>query len=55
MDEEYAKKAEVASFTDNDVSLQSSLTVSSSALESNGSSIPQNEKGYAWCIKSWNT
>ena len=44
MDEEYAEEAEVASFTDDDVSSHSSLTVSSSTLESNGSSLPQNEE-----------
>ncbi|XWS40608.1 hypothetical protein CRYUN_Cryun17cG0010300 [Craigia yunnanensis] len=44
MDEEYAEEAEVASFTDDDVSTHSSLTVSSSTLESNGSSLPRNEE-----------
>ncbi|KAK6280408.1 hypothetical protein POUND7_020675 [Theobroma cacao] len=44
MDEEYAEEAEVASFTDDDVSSHSSLTVSSSTLESNGSSLPRNEE-----------
>ncbi|KAL4379561.1 hypothetical protein GQ457_02G012340 [Hibiscus cannabinus] len=40
MDEEYAEEAEVASFTDDDVSSHSSLTVSSSTLESNNGSVP---------------
>ncbi|OMP05576.1 hypothetical protein COLO4_08741 [Corchorus olitorius] len=44
MDEEYAEEAEVASLTDDDVSSHSSLTVSSSTLESNGSSLPRNEE-----------
>ncbi|MFQ6620637.1 hypothetical protein Gotur_000069 [Gossypium turneri] len=44
MDEEYAEEAEIASFTDDDVSSHSSLTVSSSNLESNGSSLPQNKE-----------
>ncbi|XWS44029.1 hypothetical protein CRYUN_Cryun15aG0010200 [Craigia yunnanensis] len=44
MDEEYAEEAEVASFTDDDVSSHSSLIVSSSALESNGGSVPRNEE-----------
>ncbi|XVF16227.1 hypothetical protein REPUB_Repub10bG0013500 [Reevesia pubescens] len=44
MDEEYAEEAEVASFTDDDVSSHSSLTVSSSTLESNRSSLPRNKE-----------
>ncbi|KAE8718474.1 UPF0481 protein [Hibiscus syriacus] len=44
MDEEYAEEAEVASFTDDDVSSHSSLTVCSSTLESNGGSLPQIEE-----------
>ncbi|XVF57835.1 hypothetical protein PTKIN_Ptkin07bG0014600 [Pterospermum kingtungense] len=44
MDGEYAEEAEVASFTDDDVSSHSSLTVSSSTFESNGSSLPRNEE-----------
>ncbi|KAG4180335.1 hypothetical protein ERO13_A10G159800v2 [Gossypium hirsutum] len=44
MDDEYAEEAEVASFTDDDVSSHSSQTVSSSTLESNGGSHPQNEE-----------
>ncbi|EOA32757.1 hypothetical protein CARUB_v10016062mg [Capsella rubella] len=36
MNEEYYKEAEIASITDDDVSSHSSLTVSSSTLESNG-------------------
>ncbi|XVE67731.1 hypothetical protein DITRI_Ditri09bG0012100 [Diplodiscus trichospermus] len=46
MDEEYAEEADVASFSDDDddVSSHSSLTGSSSTLESNGSSLPQNEE-----------
>ncbi|XVF13936.1 hypothetical protein REPUB_Repub09cG0012800 [Reevesia pubescens] len=44
MDEEYAEEAEIASFTDGDVCTHSSLTVSSSTLESNGSSLPRNEE-----------
>ncbi|XP_022739747.1 uncharacterized protein LOC111291892 isoform X2 [Durio zibethinus] len=44
MDEEYAEEAEVASLTDDDVTSHSSLTVSSSTLESNGSSLPRNEE-----------
>ncbi|MBA0695838.1 hypothetical protein Goari_002437 [Gossypium aridum] len=39
MDDEYAEEAEVASFTDDDVSSHSSHTVSSSTLESNGGNI----------------
>ncbi|KAK9010841.1 hypothetical protein V6N11_043709 [Hibiscus sabdariffa] len=44
VDEEYAEEAEIASFTDDDVSSHSSLTVSSSTFESNGSSLPQNKE-----------
>ncbi|KAE8720140.1 F28J7.14 protein, putative isoform 1 [Hibiscus syriacus] len=44
MDEDYAEEAEIASFTDDDVSSHSSLTASSSTLESNGSSLPQNKE-----------
>ncbi|KAE8710048.1 F28J7.14 protein, putative isoform 1 [Hibiscus syriacus] len=44
MDEEYAEEAEIASFTDDDVSSHSSLTISSSTLESNRSSLPQNKE-----------
>jgi len=36
MNEEYYKEAEIASITDDDISSHSSLTVSSSTLESNG-------------------
>ncbi|XVF60082.1 hypothetical protein PTKIN_Ptkin08bG0014900 [Pterospermum kingtungense] len=44
MDEEYDEEAEAASFTDDDVSSHSSVTVSSSTLESNGTSLPRNEE-----------
>ncbi|KAL4367238.1 hypothetical protein GQ457_05G011080 [Hibiscus cannabinus] len=44
VDEEYGEEAEIASFTDDDVSSHSSLTVSSSTFESNGSSLPQNKE-----------
>ncbi|CAK9161708.1 unnamed protein product [Ilex paraguariensis] len=39
--EEYTREAEIASFTDDDASSHSSLAVSSSAIEWNGSSRPQ--------------
>ncbi|XP_044503013.1 uncharacterized protein LOC123223738 [Mangifera indica] len=42
--EEYAEEAEVAAFTDDDVSSHSSLIVSSSAAKSNIGLPPQNEK-----------
>ncbi|XP_042494370.1 uncharacterized protein LOC122073803 [Macadamia integrifolia] len=44
MDEEYADEAEVASFTEDDVSSHSSLNVPSSTVDTAGSSLPQNEK-----------
>ncbi|XP_044466263.1 uncharacterized protein LOC123196340 [Mangifera indica] len=44
MHEEYAEEAEVASFTDDDVSSHSSLATSSSAVELNNDLPPQNEK-----------
>ncbi|KAK8556917.1 hypothetical protein V6N13_064903 [Hibiscus sabdariffa] len=44
MDEQYGEEGEVASFTDDDVSSRSSLAASSSTLESNGASLPQNEE-----------
>ncbi|KAB1211752.1 hypothetical protein CJ030_MR6G015025 [Morella rubra] len=44
MNEEYAEEAELASFTDDDVSSHSSQTVSSTALDSNGGIPPQNEE-----------
>ncbi|XVE84131.1 hypothetical protein DITRI_Ditri16bG0144900 [Diplodiscus trichospermus] len=44
MDEEYAEEAEVASLTDDDVSSHSSLAVSSSTFDSNGSSLSRNEE-----------
>ncbi|GMI93977.1 hypothetical protein like AT3G01810 [Hibiscus trionum] len=44
MDEENAEEDGVASFTDDDVSSHSSLAASSSTLESNGGSLPQNEE-----------
>ncbi|KAG9141965.1 hypothetical protein Leryth_009325 [Lithospermum erythrorhizon] len=42
MDEEYADEAEIASFTDDDVSSHSSLVVSFAAVESNGGTPCQN-------------
>ncbi|XP_022775506.1 uncharacterized protein LOC111317311 [Durio zibethinus] len=50
MDEEYAEEVEVASFTNDDVSSHSSLTVSSSTLESNGSSLPRNEVAFSFFL-----
>ncbi|KAL6135894.1 hypothetical protein ACLB2K_068119 [Fragaria x ananassa] len=47
MDEEYADEAEVASFTDDDVSSHSSQTVSSSLETSRGVSSPKEETGQA--------
>lgn len=44
MNEEYLEEAEVASFTDDDVSSQSSFAVSPSTLESNGGLPPQLEE-----------
>lgn len=44
MNEEYAEEAELASFTDDDVSSHSSQTISSTALDSNGGLPPQNEE-----------
>lgn len=44
MNEEYAEEAETASFTDDDISSHSSQTVSSTALDSNGSLRPHNEE-----------
>ncbi|XP_059644183.1 uncharacterized protein LOC132285959 [Cornus florida] len=44
MNEEYAEEAEIASFTDDDVSSHSSLAASSPALESNAVLPPQNEE-----------
>ncbi|OVA09491.1 EEIG1/EHBP1 N-terminal domain [Macleaya cordata] len=44
MNGEYAEEAEIASFTDDDVSSHSSATISSSAFEATGSSPPQNEE-----------
>ncbi|XP_043723615.1 uncharacterized protein LOC122670717 [Telopea speciosissima] len=44
MDEEYADETEIASFTDDDVSSHSSLNVPSSAVDTAGSSLPQNGK-----------
>lgn len=43
MNEEYADEAEIASFTDDDVSSHSSLTISSSAFESRTDSPTQND------------
>lgn len=43
MNEEYADEAEIASFTDDDVSSHSSLTISSSAFESRTDSPAQND------------
>ncbi|KAK9272282.1 hypothetical protein L1049_002653 [Liquidambar formosana] len=43
MNEEYAEEAEIASITDDDVSSHSSLTISSSAYESNGG-LPGHDK-----------
>lgn len=50
MNDEYADEAEVASFTDDDVSSHSSLTVPSSAVESNSGLPPQNEKVLIACF-----
>lgn len=44
MNEEYAEEAEGASFTDDDVSSHSSTAVHSSAIESQGGSLPQEEE-----------
>uniref|UniRef100_A0A5B7BPX8 C2 NT-type domain-containing protein n=1 Tax=Davidia involucrata TaxID=16924 RepID=A0A5B7BPX8_DAVIN len=44
MNEEYAEEAEIASYTDDDVSSHSSLAVSSSTFESNGVLPSQNEE-----------
>uniref|UniRef100_A0A1J3CX56 C2 NT-type domain-containing protein n=1 Tax=Noccaea caerulescens TaxID=107243 RepID=A0A1J3CX56_NOCCA len=44
MNEEYYKEAEIASITDDDVSSRSSLTVSSSTLESNGAFFEEHER-----------
>lgn len=42
MNDEYAEEAEIASFTDDDVSSHSSVTASSTAFESNGGLHPRN-------------
>ncbi|KAI3919560.1 hypothetical protein MKX01_018383 [Papaver californicum] len=51
MNEEYAEEAEIASFSDDDVSSQSSITNSSSAFEATGSSSPQNEENALESVK----
>ncbi|MCL7050643.1 hypothetical protein MKW94_030945 [Papaver nudicaule] len=51
MNGEYAEEAEIASFTDDDVSSQSSITNSSSAFEATGSSPPQNEENALESVK----
>lgn len=51
MNEEYAEEAEVASFTDDDVSSHSSTAVHSSAIKSQGGSLPQEEENGSEEIK----
>ncbi|KAM7268655.1 hypothetical protein ACFE04_010821 [Oxalis oulophora] len=56
MNEEYAEEAEFASFTDDDGSSHSSVTVASSTFESNGSLPPQShETKMATCIMFFNS
>ncbi|KAK3036470.1 hypothetical protein RJ639_030069 [Escallonia herrerae] len=51
MNEEYAEEAEIASFSDDDVSSQSSMAVSSSAFESNGHPPPTKEENRPEAMK----
>ncbi|KAI3896958.1 hypothetical protein MKX03_026717 [Papaver bracteatum] len=51
MNGEYAEEAEIASFSDDGVSSQSSITNSSSAFEATGSSSPQNEENALESVK----
>ncbi|KAF8378118.1 hypothetical protein HHK36_029455 [Tetracentron sinense] len=51
MNEEYAEEAEIASFSDDDISSHSSLTISSSAFEASGDSPPQNEENGQEAVK----
>ncbi|XP_010250787.1 PREDICTED: uncharacterized protein LOC104592935 [Nelumbo nucifera] len=52
MTEEYAEEAEIASFTDDDVSSHSSLTTSSSTFDAAGSSPLQNEENASESVKN---
>ncbi|KAF8390615.1 hypothetical protein HHK36_025142 [Tetracentron sinense] len=45
---EYAEESEIASFTDDDVSSHSSLTISSSVFEASAGSPPQNDEGISY-------
>ncbi|KAI3858449.1 hypothetical protein MKW98_021814, partial [Papaver atlanticum] len=51
MNGEYAEEAEISSFSDDNVSSQSSITNSSSAFEATGSSSPQNEENALESVK----
>ncbi|XP_010248934.1 PREDICTED: uncharacterized protein LOC104591675 isoform X2 [Nelumbo nucifera] len=52
MTEEYAEEAETASFTDDDVSSHSSLTISSSVFEASGSSPAQNKENASEAVRN---